>query len=358
MISNNFKVQIKKTDIINVDESTHQLPPDNGNFSEYKVIDYNCPKEWSNDGIFIPVKENEPFWIDLRGNDECVCIPSVQRVNPITGEPANLEGGLSKSDGKQNYLVLPEQKWLDGYAKEGKVYQFMITKSGESLAVNEYVLPVYMQDSHALGFAFFLPKNPKPKVVIQTEHVHHYWDNYWYDHYNVFGYYYSPKSLIPKKTKGAKYFGSNTSYGNLSGTVSPSCVDDSAISCNNVLRGSGGMSAGIAGSAELAPSSYYNQCEQPDSVINQKFLSQELNDVDKASVGMGGRIEQRIITDNNSIDYYKEKPDGILTVYLALPELFEKIISGGPKQNISKKDRYKFSGQVGNSPPIPLIKIK
>ena len=36
-----------------------------GTFKEYKVSDYFYPKEWSNDGIFIQIKEGEPFWIDF-----------------------------------------------------------------------------------------------------------------------------------------------------------------------------------------------------------------------------------------------------------------------------------------------------
>jgi hypothetical protein len=130
-----------------------------GVIDEHLVSEYYCPEEWSKDGIFLRVEESQPLWIDLRCNPFCACLPSIQRLNPVTGEPANLEGGLKK-DPVQNYLVLPEQMRLDGYANDGKVYQFVVTKAGEGLAVNEYALPKHMQDSHALGFAFYAPKVP------------------------------------------------------------------------------------------------------------------------------------------------------------------------------------------------------
>ena len=162
MRQNDFTVGIHKTDTIKVDDKAHSLPPSNGLFREFKVADYFCPEEWSQDAVFIPVEEGPPMWFDLRGNDESACLPSIQRLNPVTGDPANLEAGITK-DPTQIYLALPIQKWIDGYAKDGKVYQFVVTKRGIGLAVNEFVLPEHMQDSHAIGFAFFAPKNPKPK---------------------------------------------------------------------------------------------------------------------------------------------------------------------------------------------------
>ena len=162
MYQNGYCFSLRKTKEIDINDASHPLPPDGGAFEEFRVADYFCPDEWSRDAVFVKIKDGEPFWIDFRQNPYCACLLSIQKVNPVTGEPANIENGLSK-DPKQNYLWLSptgniRQLWLDGYANDGKVYQFKATKAGESLAVNEYVLPVHMQDSHALGFAFFAPK--------------------------------------------------------------------------------------------------------------------------------------------------------------------------------------------------------
>ena len=134
MRQNGYYVSVRKTTVVNVDKENHCLPPDHGSFKEFQVSEWFCPDEWSKDGVFIPVKESQPMWFDFRNNDECAILPAVQRLNPVTGEPANLEEGLSK-DPKQNYLRMPEQLWLDGYVKDGKVYQFILLASRKPLGL-------------------------------------------------------------------------------------------------------------------------------------------------------------------------------------------------------------------------------
>ena len=86
-------------------------------------------------------------------------------------------------------------------------------------------------------------------------------------------------------------------------------------------------------------------------------ILEDRKDFDKASMGMGGRIKQRIETDNNTVDYYQEKPSAILTVYLALPEQFKAIMKKGKRQDSSKKDKFVNSGQVGKV-QVPLVTQK
>jgi hypothetical protein len=71
-------------------------------------------------------------------------------------------------------------------------------------------------------------------------------------------------------------------------------------------------------------------------------------------MGAGGRIFQEIVTDENTVEYYHEKPTGMLSIYLALPEQFEAIMKKGRKQDASRKDRHVHSGDVGGI-PVPLI---
>lgn len=342
MQHNNYEVILKKTSKIDVNENSHYLPPDLGNISEFKVADYNCPKEWSKDGVFVPVTENQPLWFDFRGNEECAVLCSVQRINPVTGEASDLEKGLTKNP-KQNYLVLPEQRWLDGYSKDGIVYQFVVTKAGEGLAVNECLLPTYMQDSHALGFAFYRPKNPKPKPILMPNFNH---------------------NLLYSKVKYLKYNNNKWNWENLN---SDSYLSDNDMTnpkqLKSTMRSCGG---GTVSCASLNPVNNGNQfygSQHADCDIENNYRVEEndsigfLNEIDfdKASMGAGGRIGQTIATDNNSIDYYVEKPSAILTIYLALPEMFNNIMSKGKIQSSANKDKYIFSGEIGNR-QIPLIK--
>ena len=352
MYQNGFKIDIHKTDKITIDEQNHVLPPSRGVFSEYKVADYFCPDEWSKDGIFIAIEENMPLWFDFRGNDECACIPSVQRLNPITGEPANLEDGLKKEP-SQNYLVLPAQKWLDGYAKDGKVYQFVVTKAGAGLAVNEYVLPKYMQDSHALGFAFFSPKNPKSKTLKQ----------YLPYHEVLIGssnYSYCDPLIKSRTVRSATQWESHSLMPNDCNSGQMATYDNvSVILSTTMSNPTASVNVGSVTDAVYlnALSVGVESSSITDNVVyaeNVSYPEEHRQDLDQAAMGMGGRIIQEITTDNNTVAYYKDKPDAILTIYLSLPDMFDSIMKKGKRQDINKKDRFKVSGDIAGI-PVPLI---
>lgn len=339
MNQNNFKVLIHKTDKIKVDKESHSLPPSNGTFREFKVADYFCPDAWSKDAVFIPVKEGQPMWFDLQGNGECACVPSIQRLNPVTGDPANLDEGLTK-DPEQNYLALPGQRWIDGYAKDGKVYQFVVTKQGEGLAVSEYVLPKHMQDSHAIGFAFFAPKNPKPKVVYRSRWVNN----------DYLGGLSGGNPTYFSVSKGRKWgsAGLGSSSGlraldSLSGSLeSFGSIDQSASAdCSNVMDFIAASNA-----EEMASEEVYEEVDMMEGT--------NLQDLENASMGMGGRIDQEIKSDDNTIEYYHEKPDAVLTIYFALPDMFKAIMDKGKKQDKTRHDKYKMSGEVGGV-QVPLM---
>ena len=67
----------------------------------------------------------------------------------------------------------------------------------------------------------------------------------------------------------------------------------------------------------------------------------------------GGRIEQLVIPDANLVSYYEEQPVNILKIYLALPEMFKKIMSNGKRQDSQKQDKYIHSGKIGDT-QVPL----
>lgn len=361
MFQNGFYVSIRKTDKREVSEDVHDLPPDNGPFEEYRVADYlGCPSEWSKDGMFVPVHESQPLWFDFRGNVESACLASVQRINPATGETADLGGGLSK-DPLQNYLKLPDQLWLDGYSKEGKVYQFVVVTEGKGDAVNEVLLPKHMQDSHAMGFAFYLPK-PRPKSgfspcrgLTKTVTV--------------------PEFTLPRGRGGGKQ--SSAGSVNSDDLILPASADNSRFTQNRVADNyncTGRLSAGDEGLTTCDFASY--DYDRADSIatgavvaaggddvnrldeVNTCFLAAtaeiDTSNMDQASMGAGGRIGQDIIYDNNTVEYYQEKPVAILTIYLALPEMFEAITKKGRRQDATRKDKYKTSGHVGGV-AVPLV---
>ncbi len=376
MRQNGFSARVVKTKIVNVDEQSHCLPPDNGSYSEFQVADYYCPEEWSNDGIFVPVKEGDPLWFDFSGNDdECAILCAVQRINPVTGEPADLEAGLSK-DPTQNYLRMPEQVWLDGYAKEGKVYQFVVTKAGIGLAVNEFVLPKHMQDSHAIGFAFFGPKNPKPKPLHRTRYPGEYMlttkgmlkskGNTWVSAQNLCagggeiveaGGGSQTMNFSPEPSSTMMGIDSEDMLGGSIDVDSPAdsvCFLSASAETDKLVLGA---SADVQRFTQNRVADNYNEVvEEPPVIDTVDILAEEakLTELDKASMGAGGRIRQEIVTDANTTDYYHEKRSALLTIYFALPEMYKAIMKKGKRQDASKKDKYKTSGHIGGV-AVPLV---
>jgi len=363
MFQNGFYVSIRQTDKREVSDAVHELPPDNGPFEEYRVADYpGCPKEWSKDGLFIPVNEGQPLWFDFRGNIESACLASVQRINPATGEKANIEGGLSKNP-LQNYLKLPDQLWLDGYSKEGKVYQFVVVTEGKGEAVNEVLLPKNMQDSHAMGFAFFLPKP-------RSQYRHNYSD---------------PSNPIINGS--CRSSSSARAYKGMTRTVTtpefslPNNANDLIIgdhgdnqrftqnrvadhyNCSNMdaIMGTTNGGGAMCDASDISNISYDDRAAdmcvtkgKGPGVVDIGTIDIDTSHLDQASMGAGGRIGQDIVYDNNTVEYYQDKPSAILTIYLALPEMFKTITKSGKRQNKSRKDKYTQSAHIGGV-AIPLV---
>lgn len=362
MYHNNFCVEVHKTRRIDVNDSAHSLPPSLGLFSEFKVSDYFCPDTWSKDGFFIPVDEEQPLWFDFRKNlDECACIPSIQKVNPITGQRVDLSAGLSK-DPKQNYLYLPDQLWLDGYANDGKVYQFIVTKSGIKMAVNEYVLPEHEQDSHAVSFIWFKAKNPKPRqTTIYPYNMKHYFyqpipQNYSFDLADtpMIGYSGPSAGMSAGDSSSANIY--NSLRQNAPRAIkSASLVSRSAgiqLSCNTAQAFNHVDANEDSGNAIGTPDSVDNDTIETEDVLNAHNNADQ--NLAQASMGMGGRIQQDIVSDPNSTDYYEKEHSAILTIYMALPEQFKSIINKGKRQDFNRKDKHVFSGNIGGI-PVPLM---
>jgi len=358
MIVNNFYVSLRHTKKVEIDPNVHKLPPDWGAFDEYKVADYNCPEEWSNDGYFVPADEGIPLWIDLTRNPNCAVILSVQRFNPVSNEPANLDEGLKK-DPQQNYMVLPKQKWIDGYTKEGKVYQFVVTKAGEGLAVNEFVLPKEMQDSHAIGLAFYLPKcstsyAPSRNYVPIYSGLDSTGNNRTTGPL-VVGAQGARSRHTQNKTTSPDFPDWSQPYNNLVKVKSVTYPEHSLLSPQSIEAGIDPTSYHLYQSLEATDlGTTLDDCNAVVDILEDQTENQTQECFDKASMGAGGRIDQKIETDPNTVEFYQKTPALVLPIYLAMPDQFKHIMSQGKKQDAARQDKYVHSGQVGGV-QVPLI---
>ena len=349
---NNFHASIRKTKIVDVNDQVHGLPPDLGGFKHFKVADYFCPDSWSKTGYFIPVNEGEPMWFDLTGNGECACIVSVQKVNPVIQEKTDIEVGLT-NDPQQNYLKLPEQKWLDGPMAGGKVVQFVATKAGVGMALNEYILDEQDQDSQAITFIFYSPKNPKTNSPVYgfgsyyeaLQHIG--WNKYTNKPHNTWEF---QKSILRGHSPIDYTYNTTCPPEFRKGTPAAKTASLNTASVMGVY------SCNESNEPESILTAQSIQESKVDPTIIDSTLNNDITEIefDKASMSQGGRINQGLFIDNNTADYYKENPDATIIVYMALPDQFKHIMEKGLRQYASIKDKYTYSTKLGGK-QVPLM---
>ena len=131
-IGERFSVSFQRTLRIPEDDQTYPLPPSLGLFSIHRVADFaaNLPATWQEQsGYFIAMYQREALWLGFDGADwkpNAVKV-AVGGVNAVSGTV--WEEGLD--DQEQNYLVCPDQPWLDGInAGDGFIKQFVASPLG------------------------------------------------------------------------------------------------------------------------------------------------------------------------------------------------------------------------------------
>ncbi len=130
-------VRFMRTLRIPDDGREHPLPPGLGEFPIFRVEDYadRVPAAWrERGGVFIPMYQREALWIAFSARywkPNAVKV-GIGQINAISGEPWN--ECLSASP--QDYLVVPDQPWLDGInAGNGFIKQFVAMPPGQGCTV-------------------------------------------------------------------------------------------------------------------------------------------------------------------------------------------------------------------------------
>lgn len=131
----------------NVD--TSKLPPGLGVFPLLKVRDYasKLPQQMvAKGGVFMPMYQKESMWICFEADEHFMIKIYAGGVNVISGEHFTKEGTeeaklrrqklIAAKKTIQDYVVVPEQLWLDGIAvAPGVVKQFVAMPVGEGYSV-------------------------------------------------------------------------------------------------------------------------------------------------------------------------------------------------------------------------------
>lgn len=132
-----FRLEFRRTLRIPDDNREYPLPPGLGLFPLSHVDDFseNLPDVWTkHGGIFLPIYQSEALWLRFSGSYPCAVKIAAGKINAVSGEPWRNE----LSNAPQDYVVLPEQPWLDGFnVAEGFIRQFVAMPLGHGYTAEE-----------------------------------------------------------------------------------------------------------------------------------------------------------------------------------------------------------------------------
>ncbi len=150
-----LSVHFQRTLRIPDDDNTYPLPPGLGRFPLRHVDDFaaEVPKRWiEHGGTVLPMYQSEAMWLCFGGGGYAAdgyggsgfgrdrypfaIKVATGRIDAISGE--GWSDGIGRSP--QNYMVSPEQPWLDGYCvDEGIIRQFVAMPLGSGYSAEEQI---------------------------------------------------------------------------------------------------------------------------------------------------------------------------------------------------------------------------
>ena len=122
----------------------YPLPPGLGSFSLKHVEDYadRIPADWrERGGVMMPLYQAEAMWLSFCGRRRYDAYPfalkiAAGKINAVSGKA--WQTGLDAS--KHDYVVVPEQPWLDGFCvAKDVVRQFVAMPLGSGYSVEEQI---------------------------------------------------------------------------------------------------------------------------------------------------------------------------------------------------------------------------
>ena len=138
-------IKLQRTLRIPDDGHDYPLPPGLGAFPLRHVDDFleTVPPKWlEHGGVMLPMFQSEAMWINLRsrwieGHNAAYPFAikiATGKINAVSGKP--WKNGLNRNP--QDYVVAPEQPWLDGYCVEkGVIRQFVAMPLGSGYSAEE-----------------------------------------------------------------------------------------------------------------------------------------------------------------------------------------------------------------------------
>ncbi len=119
------------------DGTIYPLPAGLGSFPLRSVDDYadTVPETWTKrGGVVMPMYQSEALWLSFSSRYPFAVKIGSGKINAVSGEAwkSDLQGE------PQDYVVVPEQPWLDGFSVgEGLIRQFVAMPLGSGFSVEE-----------------------------------------------------------------------------------------------------------------------------------------------------------------------------------------------------------------------------
>lgn len=134
-----LRIEFQRTLRIPDDDRTYPLPPGLGRFPLRHVDDFaeRVPEPWvEHGGVMLPMYQSEALWVNFHGHYPFAVRIATGKIDAVTGKA--LKPGLARRP--QNYLVIPEQPWLDGYCvSKGVIRQFVAMPLGAGYSAEEQI---------------------------------------------------------------------------------------------------------------------------------------------------------------------------------------------------------------------------
>jgi hypothetical protein len=142
-----IRIDFQRTLRIPDDGRDYHLPPGLGRFPLRHIEDFDLGANnhrTARGGVIMPMFQTDALWLNFssltygeKGFPIALKI-GAGKINAVSGE--KWTDGLVSDP--QNYLVLPEQPWLDGFnIEKGKVRQFVAMPLGQGYTVEEQIDP-------------------------------------------------------------------------------------------------------------------------------------------------------------------------------------------------------------------------
>lgn len=139
-------IDFQRTLRIPDDDKQYALPPGLGKFPTKQIDDVppeRVPAAWKeHGGVMIPMYQSEALWINFNAHhprNRASAYPFAIRV--ATGKVSAITGKVFVKKLKEgDYLVIPDQPWLDGFVVgDGFIRQFVASPLGSGVSVEQQI---------------------------------------------------------------------------------------------------------------------------------------------------------------------------------------------------------------------------